>query len=61
MLPFLAGTIAGWTAARILPPPSEAADRIKPPTLNELQLLAVKSKHFMEQIQKKINEEESPG
>lgn len=61
MLQFLAGAVAGWTAARILPPPSEAAERIKPPTLDEFQILAIKSKDFLTMIKKKLDEEESPG
>lgn len=61
MLQFLAGAVAGWTAARILPPPSEAAERIKPPTLDEFQILVIKSKDFLAIIKKKLDEEESPG
>ena len=58
MLQFLAGAVAGCTAARILPPPSEVDGRIKPPTLDEFQILAIKSKDFMAKIKQKLDEEE---
>jgi hypothetical protein len=63
MLQFIAGAIAGWTSARILPPPSEAAQRLSPPTLDEIQLLASKTKDFMAKIKEKLDEEnkESPS
>ena len=58
MLQFLAGAAAGWTAARILQPPPEATERIKPPTLDEFQILFGKGKDLLAKIKQKMDEEE---
>ncbi len=57
MLPFIVGTVVGWTAARIVPSPIN--ERIKPPTLDEIQLLATKSKDFFTKIKQKLDEDSS--
>lgn len=57
MLQFIAGAIVGWTSARILPPPSEATERLSPPTLDEIQLLASKTKDFIVKLKEKLDEE----
>lgn len=58
MLQFIAGAIVGWTSARLLPPPSDVTERLKPPTLDEIQLLASKTKDFMVKIKEKLDEED---
>jgi len=54
MFKFIAGAVVGWTSARLLPPPS--GDRLKPPTSDELLVIVQKTREFLIQIKKKIEE-----
>jgi len=57
MIKFITGAVVGWSAARLLPPPSDETLRLKPPTMPELQFIAQKSQEFLIQIKKKMDEE----
>jgi len=57
MFKIIAGAIVGWTSARLLPPPSH--ERLQPPTMDELKIIAQKTQDFViaaqQIIQKKMD------
>ena len=53
MFRFLAGVVTGWTAARLLPPPT--AERVTFPTMDEIQTLVSIGQTAFENITNKIN------
>jgi len=59
MFKFVAGTFTGWVSARMLPPPTETSDRLKPPTSDELYILAQKIKKVVEDTMEKLDHNSS--
>lgn len=56
MLKFAAGLATGWIAARALPPPTTPAERLKPPTADELYTLAHKMKKAADNLMQKFEQ-----
>jgi len=59
MFRFLAGVVTGWTAARLLPPPTKESERVKFPTMDEIQTLVSIGQTAFENITNKINKSSS--
>ena len=55
MLKFTAGAVVGWVSARVLPSPKHSTDRLKPPTLEEIQILVQKAKDTTNKIIEKLD------
>ena len=59
MFKFIAGAVTGWVSARILPPPQETSDRLKPPTSDELYMLAQRIKKVVDDTIDKLDQQSS--